>query len=103
MQYLCRLNAGKIALALVIVSVSVVSPAGADEGESSVFSLYDKDGDGFLNRDEFAELAKTRRNREGFTFEKVDKNKDDKVSGKELVNALQAQLRTRNGADSTAK
>lgn len=103
MKYLCRLSAGKIALALVIVSVGVVPPAGADEGKSAVFSLYDKDGDGFLNRNEFAELAKTRRNREGFVFEKVDKNRDGRVSGTELVNALQAQLRTRSGTDSTSK
>ncbi len=103
MQYLCRLNAGKIALALVIVSVGVVPPAGADGGESAVFSLYDKNGDGFLNRDEFAELSKTRRNREVFTFEKVDKDRDDRVSGKELVNALQAELRTRGGNDGTSK
>lgn len=63
------------------------------------FSVYDSNQDNYLDRREYGAFLERRspsqRNDPGFEFDKVDANGDGRISGQEMVNVLQLQLRKR--------
>ena len=70
----------------------------ADEG--GVYSAYDSNADGYLDREEFKVFLNKRRVREPYqhlwVFEKVDKNSDQRISNQELVHTLQEEMKLRS-------
>lgn len=70
------------------------SPSMAAGGEA--YSVYDENGDGYLDRSEYEVFRQGRPRRDRDTdilkFENVDADADDRISGDEMVQLLQRQL-----------
>lgn len=76
----------------------LASTARADGG--GTYSVYDTNRDGDIDRQEFVLFAKSRERKDRpnhfWQFERVDGNGDDKVSEREMVDALTRSLEARN-------
>ena len=88
---------GLLAACALTAMTGAQLPAHADGG--GTFSLYDADRNGYLDRQEFDTFVASKRNRadvaEFWTFQRVDADADGRVSERELVDALLADIRRR--------
>ena len=88
---------GLLAACARAAMIGAQPPAHADGG--GTFSLYDADRNGLLDRPEFDTFVASKRNRadvaEFWTFQRVDADADGRVSERELVDALLADIRRR--------
>ncbi len=79
----------------LLLAMGGLQQASADGG--GTYSVYDADRDGFLSREEFEVYAEKKRRRaeiaDIWVFEAVDRDADGKISERELVDALQLQLK----------
>lgn len=75
---------------ILTVLAILTSPVQADGG--GTYSVYDTDRDGYLDRQEFIPFVESRRRigqSDGFwQFDHVDQDGDQKISEKEMVDAL---------------
>lgn len=80
---------------LLVLSLSDVPDASADGG--GVYSVYDANRDGYLDRVEYEEFLATKRIRQNtadiWQFDNVDADGDDKISEQEMVNALMEEVK----------
>lgn len=93
---------------LLVVSMASMAIANDFRGPTP-FETYDKNGDGFISKDEFNNIKEQRikqRESEGrmmkniensLKFEDIDKDKDGKISKVELLEAQMEQMQKNRG------
>jgi hypothetical protein len=64
-----------------------------------VYSMFDRDLDGYVDRAEFQQLLKKRRIKPAYkhlwTFDDIDLNRDEKIAEQEMVEVLQKEMKLR--------
>ncbi|WP_457675512.1 EF-hand domain-containing protein [Thiolapillus sp.] len=85
---------------LVLVLPLVFPTASIQADEGGVYSAYDSNSDGYLDKAEFEVFLKKRRIRKPYrhlwVFEMVDRDGDQRISNQELVDTLQKEMTLRN-------
>jgi Ca2+-binding EF-hand superfamily protein len=86
-----------------LLSISLfLAPSLIQADEGGVYSAYDSNTDGYLDRTEFKRFLEKRRVKQAYrhlwVFEKVDVDGDQRISNLELVDTLKKEidLRSRN-------
>ncbi len=83
---------------MAIFAASAPLPASADS--DGVYSMFDRDLDGYVNRTEFQQLVKKRRIKPAYkhlwVFDNIDLNRDEKISEQEMVDILQKEMELRS-------
>ncbi len=87
----------KSLLSAALVAGSI--PALAYSGGSGVYSVFDANADGFVDREEFQELLKRRHIKQPYhqlwRFEAVDQDGDGRISEQEMLQVLQKEVNLR--------
>ena len=83
------------AVALAFASTAALADGG-------VYSAYDRNADGHLDRDEFRAYLEKRRikpaYRDIWRFDNVDRDGDQRIDDRELMEALKREIARRRGA-----
>ena len=89
----------KSASRLLLVSL-FLAPGLVQADEGGVYSAYDSNTDGYLDRAEFKRFLEKRRVKQAYrhlwVFEKVDVDGDQKISNQELVDTLKKEIELRS-------
>ncbi len=82
---------------LPVLGLVLASVASADG--SGIYTVHDADGDGYLDRTEYTAYLENRRIRPEYrhlwAFDRVDRDGDGRISGAEMVQTLQEEMRLR--------
>jgi hypothetical protein len=75
---------------VLVLSITSLSYVNADGGK--VYSVYDTNKDGYLERTEYKKFFESKQKRSKnlsiWEFDHVDSNQDEKISEQEMVNTL---------------
>jgi Ca2+-binding EF-hand superfamily protein len=94
-EYLSRFF---LILLVLVLFINILPHANADGGK--VYSVYDMDKNGYLERLEYNDFFESKRKRsknlDTWKFNTVDSNGDEKISEQEMVNALMENYKRKN-------
>ncbi len=85
-----------IVLALAVSALPLSAQAFSNGG---VYSVFDLDADGYVDREEFGHLVKRRHIRQEFRsmwqFDAIDSDRDGRISEREMLDVLQKEVQLR--------
>ena len=83
-----------LALSVPVVPVSVLAFSGG-----AVYSIFDANADGYIDREEFRQMLKRRHVRQEFShlwqFDAIDVDRDQRISEQEMLEVLRQEVRLR--------
>ena len=84
----------------IILLFAVAVPLSVSADNDGVYSMFDRDLDGYVDREEFKQLVKQRRIKPAYKhlwiFDSIDLNRDEKISEREMLEVLQKETKLRS-------